>query len=244
MQINRSPSQHQPSNPAIVGVRAAKSLSLVLALMAVLLLARAPQAQEPAEGFHHGFSDVTHWAQVFESPERTKWQQPDEVVSALKLKPGQTVIDIGAGTGYFTRRFAKAVAPSGEAIGLDIEPAMIDYMKADAKKQGLKNYHARLVKADDPELAPHSADVVFFCDTLHHMDDRVAYFRKLSSALKPGGRVIVIDFQKKPLPVGPPPEHKLSREEVVAEFHSAGYRLARDHDFLPDQYFLEFEPES
>ena len=185
---------------------------------------------------------MTHWAQVFESPERTKWQKPDEVVSALKLKPGQTVIDIGAGTGYFTRRFAKAVAPSGEALGLDIEPAMIDYMKADAKKQGLKNYHARLVKADDPELAPHSADVVFFCDTLHHVDDRVAYFRKLSSALKPGGRVIVIDFEKKPLPVGPPPEHKLSRDEVIAEFHSAGYRLVRDHDFLLYQYFLEFEP--
>ena len=119
---------------------------------------------------------------------------------------------------------------------------MIDYMKADAKKQGLKNYHARLVKADDPELAPHSADVVFFCDTIHHMDDRVAYFRKLASALKPGGHVIVVDFEKKPLPVGPPPEDKLSREEVVAEFHSAGYRLVRDHDFLPYQYFLEFEP--
>jgi ubiquinone/menaquinone biosynthesis C-methylase UbiE len=99
-----------------------------------------------------------------------------------------------------------------------------------------------LVKADDPELAAHSADVVFLCDTLHHVDDRVAYFRKLSSALKPGGRVIVIDFEKKPLPVGPPPEHKLSREDVIAEFHTAGYRLVRDHDFLPYQYFPEFEP--
>lgn len=214
-----------------------------LAVILALLISLLTNAQEHAEGFHHGFSDVTHWAQVFESPQRTKWQKPTKVVNALKLKPGEIVIDIGAGTGYFTRRFAKAVAPSGEALGLDIEPAMIDYMKADAKKQGMKNYHARLVKADDPELAPHSADVVFFCDTLHHVDDRVAYFRKLSLALKPGGRVIVIDFDKKPLPVGPPPEHKLTREEVVAEFNTAGYRLARDHDFLPYQYFLEFEPE-
>ena len=211
--------------------------------MAVLLLARDLRAQEHEPTAHHGFGDVAHWAGVFESPDRARWQKPDEVVQALDLKPGQTVIDIGAGTGYFARRFAKAVAPSGEAFGLDIEPAMIDYMKADAEKQGLKNYHARLVKPDDPGLGPHSADVVFFCDTLHHMDDRVAYFRKLASALKPGGRVIVIDFKKKALPVGPPPGDKLSREEVVAEFHNAGYRLVRDHDFLPYQYFFEFEPE-
>lgn len=100
-----------------------------------------------------------------------------------------------------------------------------------------------MVKPDDPELVPHSADVVFFCDTLHHMDSRVAYFRKITPALKPGGRVIVIDFKKKALPVGPPPEDKLAREEVIAEFRAAGYRLRRDHDFLPYQYFLEFEPE-
>jgi len=243
MRINLYPLPQKRPSPSIAAVRVAKSVSFVITLMAVLLLAHAPQAQEHAPTAHHGFGDMAHWAGVFESADRAKWQRPDEVVRALDLKPGQTVIDIGAGTGYFTRRFAKAVAPSGEALGLDIEPAMIDYMKADAKKQGLKDYHARLVKADDPELAPHSADVVFFCDTLHHMDDRVGYFRKLASALKPGGRVIVIDFEKKSLPVGPPPEDKLSREEVVAEFHNAGYRLIRDLDFLPYQYFLEFEPD-
>ncbi len=215
----------------------------MFAMILALVTSGITDAQEHAEGSHHGFSDANRWAKVFESPERTKWQKPDEVVSALRLQPGQKVIDIGAGTGYFTRRFAKMVAPSGEALGLDIERAMIDYMKADAEKLGLKNYHARLVKPDDPELAPHSVDVVFFCDTIHHMDDRAAYFRKLASALKPGGRVIVIDFKKEPLPVGPPPEDKLSRDQIVAEFSSAGYRLARDHDFLPYQYFLELEPE-
>jgi len=220
-----------------------KATVIALAVVLALSTSRLTNAQKHAEGSHHGFSDATRWAQVFESPERTKWQKPNEVVKAMKLEPGQTVIDIGAGTGYFTRRFAKVVAPSGEALGLDIEPAMIDYMEADSKKLDLKNYKARLVKADDPELAPHSADVVFFCDTLHHMEDRVAYFQKVALALKPGGHVIVIDFEKKPLPVGPPPEDKLSREEVVAEFHNANYRLLRDHDFLPYQYFLEFEPE-
>ena len=130
----------------------AKSVSFVVTLMAVFLLAPAPRAQEHAPTAHHGFGDVAHWAGIFESADRAKWQKPDEVVRALDLKPGQTVIDIGAGTGYFTRRFAKAVGPSGAVIGLDVEPGMVDYMKADAKKLGLQNYHARVVKADDPEL--------------------------------------------------------------------------------------------
>jgi ubiquinone/menaquinone biosynthesis C-methylase UbiE len=207
-----------------------------------LSTAHPASTQEHVESAHHDFHDASHWAQIFESAERIEWQQPDKVVEAIKLEPGQTVIDIGAGTGFFTRRFAQAVGPSGQAVGLDIEQSMVDYMKADAKKRGLKNYDARLVKPDDPALAPHSADVVFFCDTIHHIDSRAAYFRKLKPALKPGGRVIDMDFKKEPLPVGPPPEHKLSREEVLAEFHDAGFRLLREHDFLPYQYFLEFAP--
>jgi ubiquinone/menaquinone biosynthesis C-methylase UbiE len=175
-------------------VRVAKSVSFVITLMAVLLLAHAPRAQEHALTAHHGFGDVAHWTSVFESADRAKWQKPDGVVRALNLKPGQTVIDIGAGSGYFTRRFAKAVGPSGTVIGLDVE--MVDYMKTDARKLGLQNYHARVVKADDPELSPNSADVIFFCDTLHHVDERLAYLRKLAPALKPGGRIAVVDFKK------------------------------------------------
>jgi len=211
--------------------------------MFVLCGLRAAWAQKPSENPHHGFSDAAHWAKIFESPERAKWQKPDQVVRALKLKPGQVVIDIGAGTGYFTRRFAQAVAPSGKAVGLDIEPDMAAYMQADARKLGVKNYNARVVKPDDPELAPGSVDLVFFCDTLHHLGNRVAYFRRLAPALRKGGRVAVIDFKKKPLPLGPPPEIKLSREQVIGEFHDAGFHVVAEYDFLPYQYFLEFEPD-
>jgi arsenite methyltransferase len=157
------------------------------------------------------------------------------------LKPGQIVVDIGAGTGYFTRRFARSVGPSGKAIGLDIEPGMIDYMHADASKLKLSNYQARLVKPNDPELAPHSADVIFFCDVLHHVDDRVSYLTKLRPALKSGGRVAVVDF-KKTAPIGPPATMRIPRNEMIAQFKAAGYRLVEEHDFLPYQYFLEFQP--
>ena len=241
MQINLCPLPQKRPSPSIAAVRVAKSVSFVITLMAVLLLAHSPQAQEHAPTAHHGFGDVAHWAGVFESPDRAKWQKPDEVVRALDLKPGQTVIDIGAGTGYFTRRFAKAVGPSGAALGLDVEPGMVDYMKADAKKLRLQNYHARVVKADNPELTPYSADVIFFCDTLHHIDDRIAYLRKLASALKPGGRIAVVDF-KQDAPEGPPKRMKISREQMIDQFSKAGYDMVREHKFLPYQYFLEFEP--
>jgi ubiquinone/menaquinone biosynthesis C-methylase UbiE len=216
---------------------------VIAALVAMLALAMssASVAQEHAEGAPHEFQDAKYWAKIFESPARAKWQKPDDIVKALDLKPGQTVVDIGAGTGYFTRSFAKVVGPSGEALGLDIEPGMIDYMKADAKKLGLKNYEARVVKPDEPGLASHSTDVVFFCDVLHHVDNRVAYLKKIAPALKPDGRVAVVDF-KDTAPFGPPASMRITREHMIDEFSQAGYHLAREHDFLPYQYFLEFEP--
>ncbi len=167
-----------------------------MAMTLALALAYPAAAQEHVSSVQHDFHDVNHWAKIFESPDRIKWQEPDSVVDALHLKPGQTIVDIGAGTGFFTRRFAKAVGPKGHAIGLDIEPSMVAYMKADATKLHLKNYEARLVKRDDPALAPHSVDVVFFCDTLHHLENLPAYLRKLIPALKPGGRVVDIDFKE------------------------------------------------
>jgi ubiquinone/menaquinone biosynthesis C-methylase UbiE len=213
----------------------------VLGLLPVLWVSAA-RAQEPQTP-HHGFQDTAHWARTFESPERAEWQKPDQVVIALTLKAGQIVVDIGAGTGYFTRRFARAVGPSGKAIGLDIEPGMVDYMKADAKRLDLPNYNAQLVKPNDPELPPRSADVIFFCDVLHHIDDRVAYLRKLKPALKPDGRVVVLDF-KRAAPLGPPASMKIPRERMIEQFKSAGYRVIGEYQFLPYQYFLEFEPTS
>jgi len=226
-----------------VHTRRALTGHLVLLLLAVAWTGagRPVFAQRHVPSAHHGFSDVEKWAPRFESAERTAWQRPDKVVMALKLAPGAVVADIGAGTGYFTRRFARAVGKTGQAFGLDTEPGMVRYMKADAKKRGLQNYHARVVQPGDPGLPPHSTDVVFLCDTYHHIHNRPAYFRGLVASLKPGGRVVIVDFLKHKLPVGPPPAHKIARAKTIEEFQKAGFRLARSHDFLPYQYFLEFE---
>jgi len=199
-------------------------------------------SHEPPKGaaHDHHFNDIDQAVKMFESTERDAWQKPDEVVTQLQLHPGDVIADIGAGTGYFTRRFAAAVGPSGKALGLDIEATMVMYMNDEAQKQALTNLSARQVPPNDPQLAPQSVDVVFICDTYHHMQERVAYARLLAQALKPGGRVVIVDFQKRPLPLGPPLEWKLAPETVTEEFRQAGFQLARSVDFLPYQYFLEF----
>jgi ubiquinone/menaquinone biosynthesis C-methylase UbiE len=202
-----------------------------------------PKHEEQHEVPQFRFSDVERWVKRFEDPKRHEWQKPDQVVKALNLEPGSVVADIGAGTGYFTRRFAKAVVPGGRALGLDIENSLVNYMKEDARKLNLKNYEARVVKLDDPELEPRSVDVVFLCNTYHHIDNRNEYFKKVSKSLKPGGRVVIVDYYKRKMPEGAPPRHKLSKNAVVQEFKDAGYRLLRSHDFLQYQYFLEFDSE-
>ena len=174
---------------------------------------------------------------MFESKARDRWQKPDEVMTHLRLRAGDIVVDIGAGTGYFTRRFAAAVGTQGSAIGLDVEPTMAAHINAEAAKLGIPNLTARQVPADDPKLEAGSVDVVFICDTYHHMQGRVAYARRLADALKPGGRVVVIDFHERELPLGPPVAWKLAPEAVTAEFRQAGFELSRALDFLPYQYF-------
>ena len=224
-------------------------LSTFALLFGVILLVIAPAswAQEhhqhphspPSGAAHdHRFNDIDQAVKMFEGAERDTWQKPDEVVTQLQLRSGDVVADIGAGTGYFTRRFAVAVGPQGKAVGLDIESTMVTHINAEAQKQGLTNLSARQVPPNDPQLAPQSVDVVFICDTYHHMQERVAYARLLAQALKPGGRVVIVDFQKRPLPLGPPMEWKLAPEAVTEEFRQAGFQLSTLGGFSPVSIFL------
>lgn len=225
--------------------RAFFKIILAMGIVSVIFLiiscaGSAEEGRHQEMNRHHSFADMERWIALFEDPARAEWQKPEEVVKALDLKPGNVVADIGAGTGYFTRLFAVVIGPGGSAIGLDTEPAMVHYMKDNAQKRNLDNYTARVVKPDDPELPSDSVDVIFICDTLHHIDNRVSYLKSLAESLKPGGRIVIVDFYKRDLPVGPPPSMKLRQDDVIAEFSDAGYRLIRSHNFLPYQYFLEF----
>jgi arsenite methyltransferase len=202
-----------------------KPYALIFAL-ASLALCQVPNQHHPPS------SD--EYAKVLEDPSRDAWQKPHDVVMALDLKPADTVADIGAGSGYFSRRFA---LHAGRVYAVDIDEKLLAAVRAKAPA----NLTTIVATPDDPHLPPQSIDLIFFCDVLHHIQNRPAYYPKLAKALKPGGRVVVVDFHKKPLPVGPPPSMKLSGREVIAEFQKAGFALSKRLDSLPYQYFLFFE---
>jgi arsenite methyltransferase len=182
---------------------------------------------------HHAPASAEEYVRVLEDPQRDSWQKPHEVMMALDLKPTETVADIGAGSGYFTRRFA---LHAGKVYAVDIDPKLLEAALKDAPK----NVEAVLAAPDDPKLPPASVDTIFFCDVLHHIANRAAYYPKLAKALRPGGRIVIVDFYKKPLPVGPPESMKISEDQMIGELAAAGFRKTKSFDFLPYQYFLVF----
>ena len=216
------------------------SISAVLVLLAACMGAlAAPAAAQSPDTHQHSFGDAQKWSQVFDDPKRDAWQKPHEVIQALALKPDAVIADIGAGTGYFSMRFAHMV-PKGRVYGVDTEPDMVKHLAERAKREGLANVTAVAGAPDTPRL-PEKADVIVLVDVYHHVGDRERYFRKLQDSLKAGGRVAIIDFRRDS-PVGPPKSARMLPEQVKAEMQRAGYALAKEHTFLPNQYFLVFQP--
>lgn len=223
----------------------------VLVWMAPAVLAQATaQTHKPAQGggaqhadhdakhadhMEHSFADVERYAKSFDNPARDAWQMPDRVIAALGLKAGESVADIGAGTGYFSVRLAKS-ATAPKVFASDIEPNMVKYLQHRAMKEGLKNVTAVVAKAESPNL-PEPVDAILIVDTYHHIPNRVAYFSALKTSLKSGGRLAIIDF-KKGSPEGPPEQFKFTPEQISGELSKAGYRLQTQHDFLPRQMYL------
>jgi len=213
-------------------------------LLVTLILARAASAASDDATTHHPFDDIEHWKAVFDDPARDEWQKPAELVKALAIRPGMAVADLGAGTGYFSRRLSAAVGPDGTVFAVEPEPKLLAYLRERAEREKTANVVPVLASLDDPRLPPRAVDLVLVVDTFHHIDGRIAYFRALQRALRPGGRVAVVDWHKRPLPVGPEPAHKLAREQVVDEMRAAGYALVAEPDVLPYQYVLVFAPRS
>lgn len=187
------------------------------------------------QGHHHDFSDVERFSAIFDDPERDEWQRPAEVVTLLALDPGATVADVGAGTGYFAPHLSTAVGPDGRVLALDVEPNMVAHMQERFAEAGLQNAEARVVQPDDPGLEPESVDRVLVVDTWHHIEDRARYAERLAGALRPGGSVLVIDFTADS-PRGPPPQMRLTAEQIAAELREGGLEVDVLEESLPYQY--------
>jgi predicted methyltransferase len=164
---------------------------------------------------------------------RDRWQHPEKVVAALELAPGDRVADLGAGGGYFTFRLADAVGPSGRVYAVDVDRGMLDYLRERAERDARPQVVAVLADPDDPNL-PEPVDLLFTCNTYHHLSDRVAYFQRVRDLLRPGGRVAVIDFDDG--------HHATPRSTIEQELAAAGFRLVAAPDFLDRQSFLIFAP--
>ena len=215
------------------------SLTVALVLSAFAGLLPGPAAAQSPQTHQHSFGGAEQWAQIFDDPNRDSWQKPHEVIQALALKPDAVVADIGSGTGYFSARFANMV-PKGRVYGVDTEPDMVKYLSERAKREGLRNITAVAGAPDNPRL-PEKADLIILVDVYHHVENRERYFRQLQQSLKSGGRIAVIDFRMDS-PVGPPQNARVAPERVKEELKRAGYALAQEHAFLPNQYFLVFQP--
>jgi len=191
------------------------------------------------------YDDPKAMIAVFEASARDAWQQPDKVVKALPITASEAVLaDIGAGSGYFTRRLASRV-PGGRVYAVDVDGEFADYLNSQREAWGTPNIEPHLAMYDDPMLPPGELDLVFTANTYAYIRDRVAYFTKVRAALKPGGRLVVIDFRPEadvPATMAPESRYRITRDTAVQELGLAGFRVVDEPNFLALQWFLVLEP--
>ncbi len=214
--------------------------ALAVTLAAPAALAQPPQPVHQPDHMQHRFDDPERFAKSFDDPARDAWQMPERVIEALGLRADGTVADIGAGTGYFTMRLAKAV-PQGTVYAVDVEASMLEFIQKRAHGEHAMNVVTVQAASDSPNL-PKPVDVVLIVNTYHHLPGRVAYFGSLKGSLNASGRIAIVDYHKD-APSGPPPEFRFEAAQIIAEMQQAGYRLEAQHDFLPQQHFLVFMPD-
>jgi len=214
-------------------------LSGLWALMPIIVFAQDAVQRDPHQmrGLHN---DPMAYIGSLEDPKRDAYQKPQEVLAALNLSPGEVIADIGAGSGYFTFSLARHVSERGTIYAVDVSPDMILHINRRIRDLKVSNVVSILADPDDPLLPAASVNRFFFCDSWHHIENGTKYLSLMKRLLKPKGEIVVIDFHKKELPVGPPLQMRIAREDLITQMEENGFRLAKEHTFLPYQYFLVF----
>jgi ubiquinone/menaquinone biosynthesis C-methylase UbiE len=215
----------------------------VLVAMTLAVLGGALSAPGSPDGERRP-SAVMSWrgAEWLERSGRDDEQRPDEVIAAMGLKDGDVVADIGSGSGYFARRMARAVAPGGKVYAVDIQREMLLILRGRMEEEGLTNIVLVLGENDDPKLPPGSMDWILLVDTYHELQQPKAMLAKMREALKPDGRVALLEYRLEGLTaVHIKEDHRMSPEQVMREWTPAGFRLVEKLEFLPTQHFFIFE---
>jgi predicted methyltransferase len=214
----------------------------------LFLLAQPLVAQEKSvnPGINKTFENpnVPEFIERFEKEGRDAFDHRKEIVAALGLKPGMVVADVGTGTGLFARTFSPLVGESGKVFAVDISPKFLAHVEEVAKEQGLKNIVGVICAPNDVRLPPQSVDLAFICDTYHHFEYPVATMRSIHKALKPKGKVVLIDFHRiKGVSTDWVMNHVRAGQEVFTqEIVDAGFKqVSEDKDLLKESYFVRFE---
>ncbi|MGN6716769.1 MAG: class I SAM-dependent methyltransferase [Candidatus Binatia bacterium] len=219
-------------------------MKLILLCLTLVILPFSVAAQDavPRDGheMHRLHNDPKAYIGALEDPKRDAYQKPQEVMTALAIKPGEVIADIGAGSGYFTFRLAQHVGTKGKVYAVDVSPDMILHINRRMRELNVGNVVSVLSDPDDPLLPVRSIDRFFFSESWHHIENQTKYLELMKRMLKPGGQVVMIDFHKKDLPVGPPLQMKIAKEDLIKQMQRLGFRLQKEYTFLPYQYFLIF----
>ena len=174
-------------------------------------------------------------------PEREAEEQPDRVIDALDIAPGSNVVDLGAGTGYFTWRLARQVGPTGRVVAVDVQQGMLDRLRQNLEGRGVSNVQMILGEPDDPRIPPNYADLVLLVDVYHELAQPEAIMEHVRRGLTVGGRVVVIEYRKEDPSIPLPPVRKMTVAEVRSELEPLGFRFVEAMDFVPTQHIIVFD---
>ena len=207
------------------------------------LLHAAEKSVRPGVNDSYRDPDLNLWTQRFERPGREVYDKRHQILAATKIQKGMRIADVGAGTGLFTRLFARKVGAKGRVYAIDITPAFIHNIKRQAKEQKLGNIRGVISTSKSITLPSASVDMVFVCATYHHFEYPLTILGSMYKALKPDGSLVVIDFRKqKGLSSAWVMQHvRASKTQVIKEITSSGFRLTEDRPILQVNYFLRFK---
>jgi ubiquinone/menaquinone biosynthesis C-methylase UbiE len=213
-------------------------LYVVLATAAVLAQAAGVH---PISGRRYAGVMSYEGARWLDREERDVEEEPDRALDAIRIVKGSTVADVGAGSGYMTLKMAERVGPEGKVFATDIQPQMLAMLRERLTRQKITNVTLVQGAVDDPRLPPNSLDLILMVDVYHEFSEPQKMLRGMREALKPGGRMVLLEYKKEDPSIPIRLEHKMTVAEAKLEVEAEGFRLARVGTELPRQHILIFE---